>query len=458
MSERVTLVRRPDGALAARKAALPSDLPDRLRTEAAMLRRARHPGVAVLLDEDHEGLLLAWIGHRSLATHRVASTEEAAGVLASVATTLADLHRIGITHGAVDASHVVLDPTGRPVLCSFATARHAGSVLEPGHVERCAADVAGLGHLLDTALREAGPDSMLRWARGGPRRGARRALERLAERAVDERADRRPSARAFAQAITDATPAARLTPALPSADGVRHEGAAAPAATDHTSDPELSDPDPYDLTTYDRLRPVDEPAPPVRHPRPRTAATVVAVALVGLVLLVILATSGFGPPGRPPDAVGSASAPRPRDTSVGNVSPITASTAPVRARRDCPAVEVTGLHADLDGDGCREPLTITGHVVSSGARRWAVGEPGDVVAVADWDCDGTATPAMLRTRSGDVFVFSSWSPPRGSTDVTAVSTVAGATAIHPSAGICPRLLVERREGAPMTVPIGEERP
>src|SRR5262245_11974018 len=138
MSERVTLVHAPDGGLLARKVALDASERPRLRTEAACLRLARHPGVVTLVAEETDALLFGWIGGRSLATHVVTTVEEAGALLAQVATTLADLHQIGITHGAIDASHVVLDRTGRPVLCSFALADQASSLLDPRHRQRAA--------------------------------------------------------------------------------------------------------------------------------------------------------------------------------------------------------------------------------------------------------------------------------------------------------------------------------
>ena len=42
-----------------------------------------------------------------------------AGLGAAVATTIADLHALGFCHGGIEASHVLLDEAGRPVLCSL---------------------------------------------------------------------------------------------------------------------------------------------------------------------------------------------------------------------------------------------------------------------------------------------------------------------------------------------------
>ena len=55
--------------------------------------------------------------------------------------------------------------------------------------------------------------------------------------------------------------------------------------------------------------------------------------------------------------------------------------------------------------------TARGNIVEWAGRRWAVGQPGDVVAIGRWSCDGRALPAVLRPATGDIWVFTGW--PRG---------------------------------------------
>ena len=69
---------------------------------------------------------------------------------------------------------------------------------------------------------------------------------------------------------------------------------------------------------------------------------------------------------------------------------------------------------DINGDGCDDHVRI-GIYDSSGqpaiatdTRRWLIGQPGDLVAVGDWNCDGLATPALVRPVSGEAFVFVVW--------------------------------------------------
>src|SRR4029450_12436128 len=90
----------------------------------------------------------------------------------------------------------------------------------------------------------------------------------------------------------------------------------------------------------------------------------------------------------------------------GAAAPPKAVRAGPAGQAGCPVVAAPA--ADVDGDGCPEALVVDGGGVSAGAARWTLGEPGDVIAVGDWDCDGRAAPALLRPATGDVFVFPGW--------------------------------------------------
>ena len=75
-----------------------------------------------------------------------------------------------------------------------------------------------------------------------------------------------------------------------------------------------------------------------------------------------------------------------------------------------------------------EPVEVEGNEVRTAGHRWVVGVPGDIVTVGDWDCDGTATPAVLRPASGRLHVFDTWAPD----ETTPVTAVPGPT-VPPSA-------------------------
>ncbi|HEX6395475.1 MAG TPA: protein kinase [Acidimicrobiales bacterium] len=177
----------------------------RLGTEASMLSLAAHPGVVRLIatagGDPPSELVLAPVGGGSLATiGRSMDWSEVAGLGAALATTLADLHEIGIVHGSISADHILLDESGRPVLCGF------------GRAVRCdlpesravgADDVASLAALLQQFAEGPPPRSVgrLLWSfSGGRQMGRARTARRLARRLIE------------------AVPSARL-PGVDAADG-----------------------------------------------------------------------------------------------------------------------------------------------------------------------------------------------------------------------------------------------
>jgi len=132
------------------------------------------------------------------------------------------------------------------------------------------------------------------------------------------------------------------------------------------------------------------------------------------------------------------------------------ATRPAADRAGCGAA--TPPAADVDGDGCRETLVVDGSTVDAGVARWTLGEPGDLVTVGDWDCDGDASAALLRPASGDVFLFATWADLDRPVTVTPVDRVAGGAAIRaePAGGgdrPCDRLVVDTATGGTTTVAV-----
>ena len=124
------------------------------------------------------------------------------------------------------------------------------------------------------------------------------------------------------------------------------------------------------------------------------------------------------------------------------------ATRPAADDAGCPAA--TPPAADVDGDGCGETLVVDGSTVDAGVARWTLGEPGDVVAVGDWDCDGEASAALLRPASGDVFLFATWADLDEPVTVSPADRVPGAVAIRAettgSEPSCHRLVVDTGAG------------
>ena len=89
-------------------------------------------------------LLTRWVGATTLADHAPQRPTEVAGLMAAVASTVAELHRGGIAHRQLRADHVLVDGA-RPVLCGVS---HLGA----GTAADLATDVADLGRLLTALL------------------------------------------------------------------------------------------------------------------------------------------------------------------------------------------------------------------------------------------------------------------------------------------------------------------
>ena len=150
------LIERDQGTIVKRPAE--PDEAARLDREAVLLAEARHAGVVALLDSgrDERGPWLRLEDVGDVTLERLLTSESAEGLLAllsTVATTIADLHDIGVVHGAIDPSHVLVDHDGRPLLCGFSHGGHRGDTdARPVARLDTRLDVAALGHLIDLLL------------------------------------------------------------------------------------------------------------------------------------------------------------------------------------------------------------------------------------------------------------------------------------------------------------------
>jgi hypothetical protein len=172
-----------------------------------------------------------------------------------------------------------------------------------------------------------------------------------------------------------------------------------------------------------------EPGPTTRRRRRRLAAGAAGLTIVALVTAGVTVI-GSG---------GGADAPRPEPSVPDD---------------DCP--DAAGPAADIDGDGCPEVLAVEGDTVDAGVARWSLGEPGDLVTVGDWDCDGEASAALLRPSSGDVFVFSAWADQGEPVTVSSTRRVDGGVGIRAEPGdqACDRLVIDLAGGGSAPVEVG----
>jgi len=219
----------------------------RLLTEAGILAAVAHPGVVRLLraeGDPPQTLILELVEGTDLARASIDSAEVLAGIGAAVATTLADIHDLGVVHGAVDPSHVLIDQQGRPVLCGFGAASRPLTRTEL--IGLAGDDTAALAGVLVSHLPSSA-DVRLRAAlrRAAGRRGRSRRID----------------ARWLARELIRRTPGARLGGPGSGSDG-----------RDGTP----------------RLRPARTPS----WRRVRPALVVVAAISLGIVLAVVAARPG----------------------------------------------------------------------------------------------------------------------------------------------------------------------
>jgi hypothetical protein len=418
-----------DRLVAVKVTARPGD-GDRLAHEATMLAASAHPGVVELVglhesDGDVE-LVTAWVGNRSLAEVAPLPPATAAAVVASLATAVADLHDIGIVHGRLDPSHVLLDQCGRPVLCGFGDAGPLGEPRSDSRGPRRAADdVGGLGAILTTALGEVPTDGLVPERRFRARRGhhqLHRSLLVLADRASVDDLSSRPSARSLAASIHHLVPESAALPAADDADDghaplPRDAGGARELAPDTLED------------QLERLR-ASAACPAPRRPRrrSRSAAAFLLTAAIGVGLTVV-ATTGAGEDTADPDS-----------PSVASVHTTTGPNA----------------QTDLSISTTTAPSSVA-PVIDHGGRRYALGEPGDRAAVGDWRCDGAPTAILFRPATGEVFVFEAWADADGDVVAEAVTQLgAGAELLEPPIEGCAPPRVALGDGSIITIPLPED--
>jgi hypothetical protein len=412
----------------------------RLMREADLLEAARHPGVADLVGVDGTGvgsmLLTAHVEGPTLAAVGPLPLEEAAGLLAALASTLADLHELGLVHGAVCPEHVIIGPGGRPVLCGLAYGGRVAEAAGPAPaLGKAFTDPARVeAATLSPAFDVFGVGALARFLAPNPPPG--HALGRVAEDAMVDEPDARPPARVVADALQEEVPAARLP-----------RGLVAPSPAPAQAAP--ADP----LATLRRSG-----AGARRWPRPRFSMALAATASVVVVGGAIALASSANPPAPEPVMEMSAAPPLevqpgPTTTRAGLTSTSTSTslttTTTAAARRDCP-VSSAVLQADIDGDGCPDALRYTDGLLEAGGVRWALGQAGDQVAAGDWGCQGTRTLALYRPSTGEVFRFDGWATPGQDVKATAVVRVPGGVAIR-AADVdrdgCHEAVVERAAGA-----------
>lgn len=367
----------------------------RLARIASLLRAYPHPGLVELVDDAPGRLSLRRIRGPDLAHARQLRTEEAAGLGAALATTLADLHDLGITHRAIRPEHVLIDPAGRPILCGLGQAQRRAR-RDPDHRAAARADTAALASML-LQLAGSRPGSLSRVltrAReiGGRACGCRRLAEQLARATPNPRLPEQPWPEPGANepSLDSRAPAPPSEPATPLARWRQHQG-------------------------------------PARLGRPRRAATSQrrrrgAAWLAATIVALVVA--------------GSLVAWRENGSSGSRVSSAS------REAITCPRLDRS----------CR-PLRHAGTVIDVNGREFSLGQVGDVVVLGDWDCRPPATPALLRPGTGTIWLFRDWAGLDRPVGGQFLARVRGASSlrVRPGSAGCDALVVLRRHARSLLV-------
>ena len=480
----------------------------RLRHEAQMLRRAAHPGVVDVVDETESVLHLRHCG-TPLARLGPLPPDNVAAVVRSVAETVAALHDQGIAHTRITADHIVVGERGRPRLCGFgqatdATEQHrADDVAALGHLLDQLLDAGGDAPWdpMHRGVRHAGrrrrATAAFRAAAAAARRddpGQRPTARQLATALHDAFPDLTLPAppdsgegaapRHFAPTdsgwtdddlsflniddeteeewVTGQTPVVggRAEVVVPSGreweDFVRDFGQDSGDDDDLPPDREDDVPAPSAADAPPPEPPatgiVAAAAPPVitirpgltegerpRGDRALLVAVAAAVLVIGAVAGAVIAQA-VRPFGSAEVASSPATVAPPTtsdDTQDDDADP------PTTTPPGCPVPDVAG--PDVNGDDCPDPVQLDDRVATVGTVRVELGRPGDAVVVADSDCDGVATPAVLRPDTGEVFLFSTWELDEP-TEVGPATVVPGASEIRTTGGACPEVVVTGAEG------------
>ncbi|MEX1177438.1 MAG: serine/threonine-protein kinase [Nitriliruptor sp.] len=436
--------------------------------EADILARLSHPSIVQLLDVvadgDEVALVTPFLSGGTLADRIVRGPLPAAAVAdlgARLGDALAAAHSSGVVHGDVKPSNVLYDAEEQPLLTDFGAAVLTGEAqretvgsatyLDPevagGRTTRGpSSDQYALGVLLYEALAGTPPyaaptvDATLRAAERGvhvplahlvpdapttvtsaietalasaPRdrfatvrelasrlEEARSALDTWTGTGQHELGPRRDGAGAGPPPLPRSgagfDPPERADRPLPT--GRSHPDAGAPEAGAAAGTWATRDADP---TRTRRFGPAPPPASPDAEDPRRRVPLVLAAALIALVPLALVLAFVLGDRGTPAPSASPSQAPAPE-----------AAAAACEDAPELPPDAGEPVPADTGGRGCTITLgwdadtqVLTVPRADAEPIRYQLGEPGDVLLVGDWDCDGGQSPGLYRPATGEAFTF-----------------------------------------------------
>jgi hypothetical protein len=341
-----------------------------LVVESKILARVVHPHVVrlvdvVRLDHDDRPLALALELARGGSLLDASSARQLpAGMIGPIALALSDalaeVHAAGFAHGDIKPANLLFRDDGAPVLADFDNASPLGTAPEGGV--------------------------------GSHRFSARYAApEVVAGRRPDDRSDVWSLATVLLAVVDPGSPGAvdliSMLADATSIDPTRRPTAS--ALHDHMAERFINTPfTPVSAVAVDRA--VDDAPTCDWGPRParigaattttRSTRPVMAMATVGAVATVACTATAY---------VWSST----RDTAdvVPSCGPADIAIDECVERIEWSTAEAVATVSGPDGD-----------------RRFAIGQPGDVLVVGDWDGDGHSSPGVYRPIDGTVHLFDSW--------------------------------------------------
>ncbi len=401
----------------------------KLRRESETLTALKHlPGVVetqgLIELEDRSELAITYVEGAPLVEHPPFGVDLLLDIVLSVARTLVAVHELGIAHGAINREHVLIDRRGRVILCGFGAAGRQGTAGCP----EVGDDVRALASLLTFELERSEEAGLAR----AHRREAAEAAAAAARLSSDPTGA--SLARWIAQLDTSLRSARAISsgPASPSArrtSGAHSGGLVGRLkAVTRTQWIAAAIVVVAAFVFYQTFKPSGQPAV---AGEPAGASADVAAPTVSAPTVPVVGpdTTTSGAQVEPTVPAGPSAQPGLVD---GAGTLVFAAGCPPEVAPDLTELGPEGSSATfdvhVDGDGCVDQVFLgvsqtTGRpLVVTSANRWEVGEPGDLLTLGDWNCDGVATVAALRPSTGGVFTFGVW-PGSGSVTPTFTAQV-----------------------------------
>ena len=423
-------------------------------------------------NENRCELSLRYLEAATLAEHPALDLADLLRVLAQIGIAISELHRRGICHGALNRDHILLEPHGSPVLCGFGdatgpkdlqqhppatdlTALAALTEIELTRTEQMAASGVERRHCgearaachelaASAAAATDGFEPLSTWlVRIGD---VRASVIRERHSPVGDSV-RKPSP------LPGAVPGQRdlrdllgLGASSSGAEGIPRGGARPPVANGGRSQDRrrlaavvalacavlvvafvgwqmLADrgmqESPDDAAGFGATLQDASTAEFVSPQQPRAIAVDPTLTPSGSEAAATRLTSSLGS-ASPSAAPGRATLiyePSPADC-VGFVpEPVVADAVPAESEigAGSPGDEYEVVESDVDGDGCPDEIRIAPaaadratSTITTPFGRWNLGAADDLISVGDWNCDGRATLALVRSHGGVAAFYESW--------------------------------------------------